>query len=121
MNWDTQVKCAIRKLTCASHNLAKMVCVLTLECIFGVAVQRVFMDVSVMKLRPANHDLVNVGHVLPLPIRLHVDARKRTRVVTVRIRLIRVNQTPVNMADVHRLTIFSGVSVIKDILGNIAR
>ena len=91
----------IRKLTCASHNLVKMVCVLTLECIFGVAVQRVFVDVSVMKLKPANHDLVNVGNVLPLPIRLRVDARKRTLVVTVRIRLIRVNQTPVKMEDVY--------------------
>lgn len=98
-----------------------MECALTLGCIFSVAVHQVFMDVSAIKLKPVNHDLVNVVNVLPLPIRIHVDAQKRTRVVTVRIRLIRVNQTPVNMADVHQLIILSGVSAIKDILGNIAK
>lgn len=79
------------------------------------------MDVSAIKLKPANHDLVNVGNVLPLPVRLHADARKHTLVVTVRIRLIRVNQTLVKIADVYRLKIPSGVSVIKDILENFAK
>jgi len=78
------------------------------------------MDVSVIKLKPVNRGLVNVGNALPPPIRIHVDARKHTRVVTVRIRLIRVNQAPVNMEDVHQLITLSGVAVTKDILGNVA-
>lgn len=92
-----------------------------MECLFSVAVHQVFMDVSVIKLKPVNHGLVNVGNVLRLLIRTHVAAQKHTRVVTVRIRLIRVNQTHVNMADVDQMIILTGASAIKDTLGNIAK
>lgn len=63
-----------------------MVCVLILECIFGVVVWWVFMDVFVIKLKFVNYNFVNVGNVLLLLVCLYVDVWKCILVVIVRIR-----------------------------------
>ena len=90
-NWATQVKSAIRKSTCVSHSHVNMVHALTWGCLFGAVVILVTVDVSAIKLKPANLDPVNVVIVFLQAIRSLVRAQRTTQVVIVRIRLIRVN------------------------------